>query len=660
MKLLICLIFSLLTGFAHAQENHSKANLVLDHDTLVSGMKVGLQLDIDPGWHAYWENPGDVGASPKLNIRSETKFEESEMIFPIPQRIESSPYDSYGFENEALFYKTIQFNSIQGSTAHLTIDAEWLICKDICVPCSKTFTLDLPIGPSNMDNSHFESFSYPLYSPVVQARIESTSDKTTLIIESEVIKENDMVDFFPSLSMKEIFNKPVSKKVTNNQAVFQYQPAQSVSPDVVGLLKLDSKQAYWIGKTQTAMAEPATKPASQNILILFLFAFLGGIILNLMPCVLPVVSLKVFSLLKTTHNEAHAIRKSNLWFSAGICVSLILFSFVFLFVQHGGQKLGWGFQLQSPTFVGFLIVLFFLIGLNLLGYFEISGIPLPGIGKVFQKQSPSSDFLAGFFTTLIATPCTAPFMAAAVGYAISQNDWTIVAIFAALGLGLSFPYLLLAAWPQIGKIFPKPGAWMITLKEFLSFPMFLTVAWLVWLLAQLTTSQSVFMILVALCLVVFFFWVRKNIFKTNPLAKNILLLLITGGIFVLLLNVMNRKTVEGIAWEAFDTQKIQNYSKDSIVFVDFTADWCITCKANERITFNNETIIQFVKEQNIRMIKADWTRQNPEITTILQKYGSAGVPFYLLYKPGLTTPQVLPTLLTPSIFMDAITLGDKK
>ncbi len=660
MKLIICLILSLLTGITHAQENHSKANLILNHETLVSGMRIGVQLDIDPGWHAYWENPGDVGASPKLNIRSEIEFEESEIIFPIPQRIESSPYDSYGFENEVLFYKTIQFNSAQEKTAHITIDAEWLICKEICVPCSKTFKLDLPIGPSNADEDHFKSFSYPEYSPVIPARIDSTPDGTTLTIESDVIKGHDKVDFFPSISMKEVFNKPISKKVSGNQAVFQYQPSHSVSPEVVGLLKLNSKQAYWIGKNQTVATEPLAKPATHNLLILLIFAFLGGIILNLMPCVLPVVSLKVFSLLKTTHNEAHAIRKSNLWFSAGICVSLIIFSFVFLIVQHGGQKLGWGFQLQSPTFVGFLIVLFFLIGLNLLGYFEISGIPLPGLGRVFQKQSPSSDFLAGFFTTLIATPCTAPFMAVAVGYALSQNDWTIVATFTALGLGLSFPYLLLAAWPQIGKIFPKPGEWMITLKEFLSFPMFLTVAWLIWLLAQLTTNQSVFMILVALSLVVFFFWVRKRIFKTNPLTKNILLLLIVGGIFVLLLSVMNKKTNEGIAWEPFDAQKIQSYSKDSIVFIDFTADWCITCKANERLTFNNKNIIQFVKDQNIRMVKADWTRQNPEITSILQQYGSAGVPFYLLYKPGLTTPQVLPTLLTPSIFMDAITLGEKK
>jgi thiol:disulfide interchange protein len=660
MKHLIFTTLSLISLDIFAQEHHSKANLILNHDTLVPGMKIGLQLDIDSGWHAYWENPGDVGAPPKLHIGSSIDLQESDMIYPIPERIESSPYDSYGFENEALFYKTIQFNPTGKTSAQLTINAEWLICREICVPCSKTFKLDLPIGNSNPDDSHFKLFSYPIYSSTIQAKVESTPDATILTIESDLLQNHQDVDFFPAISMKEIFNKPVSKKISGNKAEFRYQATQSVSSEVMGLLKLDSKNAHWIGKTQTTFESLPSSPTSQNIFLVLFFAFLGGIILNLMPCVLPVVSLKVLSLLKTTHNEARAIQKSNLWFSGGICVSLVLFSFIFLFVQRAGEKLGWGFQLQSPTFVSLLIVLFFLIGLNLIGYFEISGIPLPGLGKVFQKQSRSSDFLAGFFTTLIATPCTAPFMAAAVGYAISKNNWTVVATFSALGLGLSFPYLLLATWPQIGKIFPRPGDWMIKLKEFLSFPMFLTVAWLIWLLAQLTTSQSVFMVLVALILVVLFFWVRKTIFNQNILAKNIGLLLIAGGIFILLLSVMNPPAKDAITWEPFDQQKIENYSIDSMVFVDFTADWCITCKANERLTFTNSKVRQLIRDQKIKMIRADWTRQNPEITKVLQKYERAGVPFYLLYKPGLTTPQVLPTLLTPSIFMDAIILGDKK
>lgn len=660
--MLFTLIFYLLTCTVQAQEQHVQANLVTNHDTLVSGMKIGVQLNIEPGWHAYWENPGDVGAPPKLNIESSIDLTESEIFYPIPTRLVASPYDSYGFENEVLFYKTISFENPKNLPyAKLTIHAEWLVCKQICVPYSKTFTLELPIEDSKADNSHFDLFTFPSYTPTIPAKIESTDQATILTIESDLIRNDQEVDFFPAITMKEIFNKPVSKKVSNHQAIFRYQPFHPASSEVLGLLKLNAKQAYWIGKYQTPPVSEDTQdqPLPHNLFVILFFAFLGGIILNLMPCVLPVVSLKVLSLLKTTHNEKRAIRKSNLYFSFGICVSLILFSFIFLFVQQAGQKLGWGFQLQSPSFIGFLIILFFLIGLNLIGYFEISGIPLPGIGRVFQKQSPLSDFLAGFFTTLIATPCTAPFMAVAIGYALTQNDWTILATFLFLGLGLSFPYLLLATWPQLGKIFPKPGPWMIALKEFLSFPMFLTVAWLVWLLAQLTNHHSVLWMLIVLILIVLFFWIRTNIFHQNALAKNILLLLVAGAIFVLTLNMVSNKSESDIAWEPFDQNIIETYAKNSMVFVDFTADWCITCKANEKLTFHNAKVIELIKNKNVKMIKADWTRQDPKITAVLRKYGSAGVPFYLLYKPGLTTPQVLPTLLTPSIFMNAIASGDK-
>ncbi|MCC7460078.1 MAG: thioredoxin family protein, partial [Proteobacteria bacterium] len=196
--------------------------------------------------------------------------------------------------------------------------------------------------------------------------------------------------------------------------------------------------------------------------------------------------------------------------------------------------------------------------------------------------------------------------------------------------------------------------------EFLAFPMFVTVAWLIWLLAQLTQSQSVFFMLIILILIVFFFWVRANLFKKNSLAKKILMLLIAGGIFVALLTMKNPKMSDTLEWQPFDRQKIEATAKNSIVFVDFTADWCITCKANERITFSNAEVIQFIQYHKVVMFKADWTRQNPEITRILREYDRAGVPFYLLYKPGLTTPMVLPTLLTPSIFMDAIIQGETK
>ena len=661
MKTLFTLIFGLLTFTAQAQELHSKANLVTDHETLVSGMKIGIQLDIEPGWHAYWENPGDVGAQPKIVIESLFPIEESAITYPIPTRIISDPYDSFGFENETLFYKTIRFEKPADESVQLKINAEWLICKEICVPCTKTFTLNLPVKDSKKDSSHFEAFNYPEFISDIQGNVDFGTDATTLTITSNSISNAAKVDFFPTTAMKEIFNKPKAANLSGNTATFTYAHTASRDSTISGLIKMDSKKAYWIGRAPTDTAT-TTEPYTANMsmwYVLFL-SFIGGILLNLMPCVLPVVSLKVLSLLKTNQNEASAIRKSNLWFSAGICVSLIIFSFIFIFVRQAGQQLGWGFQLQSPGFVSFLTILFFLIGLNLIDFFEIQSIPLPGLGRVFQKQSASSDFISGFFTTLIATPCTAPFMAVAVGFALSQNSAIITATFFALGLGLSFPYLILAAWPKLGKLFPKPGAWMVKLKEFLAFPMFVTVAWLVWLLAQLSNSQAAFFMLIILILIVFFFWVRTNLFNKNVQAKNILMLIVGGTIFVALLTMKKPMMSETIDWQMFDRSRIEAQGKNSIVFVDFTADWCITCKANERITFSNPEVIEFINQNKVVMYKADWTRQNPEITAILRQYDRAGVPFYLLYKPGLTTPMVLPTLLTPSIFINAITQGEIK
>lgn len=659
MKLIFSLIFGLLTINAQAQELHSKANLVQDYDTFVSGMKIGVHLDIEQGWHAYWENPGDVGAPPEMQILSSVPITQSDMHYPLPHRIEANPYDSFGYEHEALFYKTITLadNSVASEAVTLDIQVDWLICKEICVPCTKTFKLELPAkGKTKQNNEHFNFFPFPKSNNEIQTSLESTPDQTILTIQSPLLKKDTHPDFFPVAAMTGIFNKAEKKEFEDGKAVFHYAHTKSKLPDVVGVLKINEKEGYWIGRAEETVAKtetPETSAETLSLLYIFLFAFLGGLLLNLMPCVLPVVSLKLLSVMKATHEKKNEIRASNLWFAAGILVSLMTFAFIFLQIQSSGEKLGWGFQLQSPTFVSFLIILFFAIGLNLIGFFEVNNIPIPGLGRLLQSDSWTSDFLAGFFTTVVATPCTAPFMAVAIGFALTQNNWTIFATFAALGLGLSFPYLLLSAFPNLIHLVPKPGAWMVTLKEFLSFPMFLTVAWLTWVLSQLTDDRAVLSTLSALTLVVLFFWARRNIFNKQGLQKKIVLLLILAAIFMALRVPFMKKMDESLSWESFDQQKIESYAKSEMVFVDFTADWCLTCKTNERITFSNPEVIDTIHKNKIKMIKADWTRRNPEITKVLQQYDRAGVPFYLLYKPTLTKPLVLPTLLTPSIFIDA-------
>ncbi len=661
-KILPALFLALTSTFSQAQELHSKASLVQDGKSFASGMRIGVHLDIENGWHAYWQNPGDVGAPPTLDISSTTPIVQSDLFYPVPTRIQSDPFDFYGYEHETLVYKTLTLDQpIAESNIALKIQFDWLVCKVVCVPNSKSFDMTLPVEKSMKEkNDHFDSFYFPKENANIQTAIQFGADKTILTITPRDIDSFSTADFFPTSEVNQIYNKPISKEVRNGVATFVYPGTKSRETVIHGLLKVDNKTAYWIHNQKSGISEKfaATTHAKFHWGYVLILAFLGGILLNLMPCVLPVVSLKILSVLRSKNERPSKTRKANLIYAAGICSSLLCLAGIFLFFRGTGESLGWGFQLQSPAFVIFLTLLFFVIGLNLIGAFEVQGFSIPGMGKIFQGNSALSEFFSGFFITLVATPCTAPFMAVAIGYALAQSAVLVIATFLALGIGLAFPYLILAFFPQIARVFPKPGAWMIKLKEILSFPMFLTVVWLVWLLNQLTQTKAVLFVLIALVLIVFFIWSQKNLFRKNGKIRKLFLLLIAVAIFLVSYFPLQLEKPDVIQWEPFETSKVATYGTDRLTFVDFTADWCITCKVNERVTLSNSDVIEVLQKNNVRTVKADWTKRNPEITAILQQYESAGVPFYLLYKPGLTSPMVLPTLLTPGILINAI-VGNK-
>lgn len=650
------LITAISTSLGHAQEVHSKASLVMDGDSFVNGMRIGVQVDLEKGWHTYWENPGDVGAPASMDISSSQQIEQSDLTYPIPHRIRSDPFDFYGFENEVLFYKTVSMPSADSSKpVDLKIRFDWLVCQELCIPASKTFDITLPLknAPIKLD-PHFNSFEFPKNLEGETSSVDFQNDKTILKISSDQFTSLDSADFFPASTMNQIFNKPISKSISGKEITLIYPQTKSRDKLVHGVIKLDEKTAYWIGQKSGSPAEIATvKKTNVNIFYILFFAFLGGVLLNFMPCVLPVVSLKILSVLKSTDNDRTNIKKSNLVYTLGIWTTMLLLAGAFVFFQKSGEQLGWGFQLQSPGFVTFLVILFFGIGLNLIGFFEINSFSIPGIGKILRSESLFSEFLGGILITFIATPCTAPFMAAAVGVALAQPPLVIFMTFFSLGVGLSTPYLALVFYPRMASILPRPGLWMIKLKELLSFPMFFTVGWLIWILNRLTDTKATLFILSALVMVVFFFWAKQKLFSVESPFRKFFLALIAVGTFSLLLFPLQLQKSENISWEPFDASQTSSYGKDRVTFVDFTADWCITCKANERFTFSNKEVLETIQNQNIRMIKADWTRRDPSITALLRSYDRAGVPFYLLYKPGLTTPEILPTLLTPGLLIEA-------
>ncbi|MYE07370.1 MAG: hypothetical protein F4X95_01275, partial [Oligoflexia bacterium] len=381
-----------------------------------------------------------------------------------------------------------------------------------------------------------------------------------------------------------------------------------------------------------------------------LLAFLGGVILNFMPCVLPIVFLKFSNTLESTRQSPLELILSNLFYSLGVIISFILLAFILLLFKKGGESIGWGFQMQSPYFLLSIILLFVLISFGFMGWISVS---MPSIPFFHRGQNNFKHFLTGILSTTAASPCTAPFMGAAIGYAFSGGVFQIVMIFLFLGLGLSFPYLLLSIFPQWIRYIPLPGSWSHKLKHFMAFPMLATSAWLIYLFNQ-QVSESLLPLLLSLLLLALGFWILNNIqkgFLSTWVFRLIVIMALTYP-FVHLYQRMYTDSAS-ISWEPFSIKKMEDIrSEGQAVFINFTADWCLTCKFNERITFKNKKVIQFFKEKQIHALKGDWTNKNPEITNVLDRYHRSGIPFYLYFSAGggETSAIILPEWLTPGVF----------
>jgi thiol:disulfide interchange protein DsbD len=407
-----------------------------------------------------------------------------------------------------------------------------------------------------------------------------------------------------------------------------------------------------------------TEDASVGFAAAILLALLGGIVLNLMPCVLPVLSIKVLALLEHADLTPRQMRLQGLAYGAGVLLSFAAIGSALMGLRAGGAAIGWGFQLQSPLFVGFLIYLLFGVGLNLSGVFSI-GNRLTGVGSHLSQQSGySGSFLGGALATIVATPCTAPFMAAAVGYALTQPWYKSLVVLEAIGLGLALPYLVITFVPGARRILPKPGQWMLQLKEVLAFPVYGTAVWLMYVLSQLADAYAITVTLFGLVLIGFAAWLYNATClsddKLRRWGTGLSTLVVTGAVGLLLLvdesgplqALQGASDKKGdIEWQSFNQEKLEAFrSKGSSVFVDFTAAWCITCKVNERIALADPAVADAFRREGVVALKADWTRQDAEITKILEMNSRAGVPLYLFYprpaangdkKPPVVLPQIL-------------------
>ncbi len=675
--------FFIINSASYAQDSRVSIRLLPEKTKLSGGetLTVGIEQTIEKGWHTYWINPGDSGTAARVEWSGlEDKIEAAPIAWPTPKRLPMGPLTNFGYEDKVTLLQDITLpDNLPAGPATINATIDILVCEEICIP-----------------ETHEASFTINGDQKPAAASIEAARGKlpidmpwSTSVREQEdnLIVEitSDQISAFKKLGSIELYpeewglisNPGKTVSMANDTSLTMVHPKGDRSAKEVAVSKyvIAYEDASGVRKSVRVTAKSDSMPAAtvvpnDNISLAraVLFAVFGGLILNLMPCVFPVLSMKALSLVQLKDKELVKARRHGLAYTAGIILSFALIAGVLIALKAGGAQIGWGFQLQNPAIILFLSYLFFLLGLNLAGFFEIDfGLANAG-AKLTQNRGLSGSFFTGVLATIVATPCTAPFMGVAMGYALTQPAYVSITVFIALGLGLALPYLLLCYIPALRHKLPKPGHWMETFRQFLAFPMFASTCWLLWVLSQQTDHMGIFLAMLGLLALAFGIWLWKvRPQKKTPKSIVIVLSLAMFG-FALSTLVIDRhvdtiaygETATGLS-EAFTQEKLDAYLKDGEpVFVNMTAAWCITCKVNEKVALSIPSTEKLFADHGIKYLKGDWTNQNPEITKFLESYGRSGVPLYVYYAAGKKQGDVLPQILTPGIVEKTITqsLGD--
>jgi thiol:disulfide interchange protein len=631
-------------------------------------------LDLAPGWHTYWQYPGDSGLPPKVEWELPEGWKAGPIEFSLPEQY-SEPGDMviYGYEEQQLLRAVITPPKDLPKTQLFDLKAKvsWLACKELCVPGSAEIAC--VVGRTNPAS-------------VVPPGVWPEAGKPPFEVAVSGKETNRMVSFTGTIGASyELFPDPepadgttvghVTAMVTPSEhgPIMLYTiPWDGTAPFKALLVEKDggATHAWWIGGEMQKSLAPPTAPLALGLLITALFSgFLGGMILNLMPCVLPVISLKIFSFIAQAGASPAKILRHGLAFAAGIFVWFLGLGVLVIALKAGGSQVTWGaFQFQNPLFVIGLSVLVFLFALNLFGLFEIT---LPGkattsLDHAAAQGGYAGSFFQGLFATLLATPCTAPFLGSALGFAFGQSPAVILAMFAAVALGMSFPYLLLSARPGWRRFIPKPGIWMERLKQFMGFPLLATNLWLLWVLQNQRGSEAALLLLVLFLILGFCAWVYGSIAARGHALWLLLVFLLASVSTVAVARMIQKaspvsatittSTQKGLSWVPYTPAALESLrAEGKPVLLDFTASWCLTCQFNERTAIDTPAVIKALADRGITAMKGDWTNADPAITAVLKSFGRVGVPLAVYYPPGKgSAPIVLPELLTESIVLDAL------
>jgi len=646
---------------------------------------VGLQIAHQPQWHTYWKNAGDSGLATQLTWTLPRGVIAGDIAWPLPRKIPIGNLANFGYEGTVLLPVPLTITpefkpSLLASDLEVKLRANWLVCKKECIPEDGEFVLKLPARSTTALNAPQFQASFDAQPKPVLAGTRGTIEDSTARIDGDALAitvqglpvavRGKQLEFFPETG--EVINNGAAwTQAWNGSAWTARVPLsaqRSASPGAMPVVLAAGGQGWrtdlkvvgeWPKMAAVAGVSPALEAALRNnaaapaapaigLAAALLGALIGGLILNLMPCVFPVLAIKVVGF--TRHADDHrGHRIAGLAYTAGVVVSFLALAALMLGLRAAGEQLGWGFQLQSPAVVATLAALFTLIGLNLAGMFEFRSFLPSSVASLEAKHPVVDAFLTGVLATAIASPCTAPFMGASLGFAIGLPAVQALAIFAALGLGMALPYLAASWIPAFAHWLPRPGPWMETFRRVMAFPMFATVAWLVWVLGQqsgIDGAGALLALLVALSMVVWALTLRgrtRVALTALALACFAVLGWATGGA------ITRAPTAQPLAaqgpWQPWEPGRVdQLLASGRPVFVDFTAAWCVTCQYNKKTTLADQDVQRDFESRNFVLLRADWTRRDPAITAALAELGRSGVPVYVMYRQG-RPPIVLSEIL---------------
>jgi len=635
-------------------------------------LTLGLVIRHAPHWHTYWKNPGDSGLPTTLSWQLPAGTAAGPIAWPTPKRLPIGPLVNYGYEGVLLLPVPLKVSDeFRADTLDVKLRADWLVCKESCIPQSGEFSLVLPARSTSV--AHAELFAAA--DAALPRRLESASASAKVDGQALAINVRGLparlngkpVQFFAedagviehAAALEQRWDKdqlalriPLSAQRSESPSPMQ---AVLTAPGETSGIALRFDVAGW--SPPAAVAPPAS---SVPIVIALALAFAGGLLLNLMPCVFPVLSLKVLGFAQHAADRKQ-LAAGGLAYSAGVVLSFVGLAGLLLALRAGGDQLGWGFQLQSPVFIAALALLFTLIALNLLGVFEFGSVLPAGLAALRSRHPLVDHALTGVLAVAVASPCTAPFMGAALGAALTQPAPQALAVFVALGLGMAAPYLAASLAPGLARALPRPGVWMLHFKVVLAFPMFATVVWLLWVLGQQAGVDAVAALLAVLVGVAFFAWVygSQDLGRKARVALGAAALAIVTGSVLWAWPALHEPQTPAVAaspgWQRWSPEVVaQARAEGRPVFVDFTAAWCVTCQLNKRTTLGDDQLRAEFSQRQVLLLRADWTRRDAAITRELASLGRTGVPVYALYAPGAEQPELLSEILTVNEVRDAM------